>query len=78
MPIFTVSGWAFGILPGGTVIIEQIFLLPGMGRLLLEPIFKRYYPLVRPERLVIAGLVLILNLVIDLLYAWVDPRIRFA
>ena len=60
------------------MIIEQIFVLPGMGRLLLEPIFKRDYPVVRSGIVVIAGLDLFLNLVIDLLYARVDPRIRFA
>ncbi len=78
LPILTVTGWAFGILLGGTVIIEQIFLLPGMGRLLLDAVLERDYPVVQAEILVIAGLVMLLNLVIDLLYAWVDPRIRFA
>ncbi len=77
LPIITVSGWAFGILLGGTVIIERIFTLPGMGTLLLDSIFNRDYPVVQAEILVIAGLVLFLNLVVDLLYAWVDPRIRF-
>ncbi len=77
LPIITVSGWAFGILLGGTVIIERIFVLPGMGTLLLDSIFNRDYPVVQAEILVIAGLVLFLNLVVDLLYAWVDPRIRF-
>ena len=78
LPILTVSGWAFGNLLGGTVIIERIFSLPGMGSLLLDSIFGRDYPLIQTEILIIAALVLFLNLVIDLLYGWVDPRIRFA
>ena len=78
LPILTISGWAFGNLLGGTVIIERIFVLPGMGTLLLDAIFQRDYPVVQAEMLVIAALVLLLNLVVDLLYGWVDPRIRFA
>ena len=77
LPILTVGGWAFGVLLAGTVIIESIFLLPGMGRLLLDSISNRDYPLVQGEVFVIAVMVLSLNLVIDLLYAWLDPRIRF-
>ncbi len=78
LPILTVTGWAFGILMGGTVIVEQIFVLPGMGQLLIASIFNRDYPVIQAMILVIAGMVLLLNLVIDLIYAWVDPRIRFA
>ena len=77
LPILTVTGWAFGILLGGTVIIERIFVLPGMGTLLLDSVFQRDYPVIQTEILVLAGLVLLLNLVVDLLYGWVDPRIRF-
>ena len=77
LPIITVGGWSFGLLLSGTVIIEQIFVLPGMGRLMLDAIFQRDYPVIQSEILVIAGMVLLLNLVVDLLYAWLDPRIRF-
>ncbi len=76
-PVLTVTGWAFGVLLGGTVIIENIFVLPGMGSLLLDAIVHRDYPLIESEVFVIAGMVLFLNLVIDLLYGWLDPRIRY-
>ena len=77
LPIITIAGWGFGVMLGGAVIIESIFLLPGMGRFLLESISQRDYPVIQAEVLVLAGMVLLLNLIIDLLYAWVDPRIRF-
>jgi peptide/nickel transport system permease protein len=77
LPILTVTGWAFGVFLGGTVIIESIFLLPGMGRLLLDSIFQRDYPVIQAEIFVIASMILLLNLVIDILYGWLDPRIRF-
>ena len=77
LPIFTVTGWSFGILLAGEVIIEQIFLLPGMGILLLDSIGHRDYPVIQSQVLVIAGMVLLLNLVIDLLYGWLDPRVHF-
>lgn len=77
LPIITIAGWGFGVMLGGAVIIESIFLLPGMGRFLLESISQRDYPVIQAEVLVLAGMVLLLNLIIDLLYAWLDPRIRF-
>jgi peptide/nickel transport system permease protein len=77
LPILTVTGWGFGILLGGAVIIEKIFVLPGMGAFLVDAIFSRDYPVIQAEVLVIAGMVLLVNLVIDLLYGFLDPRIRF-
>ena len=77
LPILTVTGWAFGVFLAGTVIIESIFLIPGMGKLLIDSIFQRDYPVIQAEVLVIAGMVLLLNLVIDLIYGWLDPRIRY-
>ena len=77
LPILTVTGWAFGVFLGGTVIIESIFVLPGMGRLLLDSVFQRDYPVIQAEVFVIAGMILLLNLIIDVLYAWLDPRIRY-
>ena len=62
----------------GTVIIETIFLVPGMGRLLIESIFHRDYIMIQSIVMVIAVLVLALNLFIDLVYGWLDPRIRYA
>ena len=77
LPILTVSGWGFGILLGGSVIVEQIFVLPGMGSYLVNAIFSRDYPVIQAEVFVIAGMVLLVNLVVDLLYGFLDPRIRF-
>jgi len=78
LPILTVTGWAFGVLLGGTVIIETIFVMPGMGKLLIDSIFQRDYPVIQSMVLVIAAMVVLLNLVVDLLYAWLDPRIRYS
>ena len=78
LPILTVIGWGFGISLAGSVIMEQIFVIPGMGNLLIGAITKRDYPVIQAVILSVGIMVLTLNLVIDLLYAWLDPRIRFA
>jgi len=78
IPVITVLGFQMGYLLGGTVVIEEIFALPGMGRLVLQAIFQRDYPVVQGVVLIIALLFVVTNLVVDLLYAWIDPRIRYA
>jgi peptide/nickel transport system permease protein len=77
LPILTVTGWSFGILLAGEVIVESIFLLPGMGVLLLDSIFNRDYPVIQSEVFVIAFLILFLNMMIDIAYGVLDPRIRY-
>ena len=77
IPIVTIVGIQTGYLLGGTVIIEQIFGWPGMGRLLLQAIYTRDYFLVQGAILVYAVLFFAVNLVTDLIYAFIDPRIRF-
>jgi peptide/nickel transport system permease protein len=77
IPVLTVIGFQMGYLLGGTVIIEEIFALPGMGRLALNAILQRDYPIVQGVVLVIALMFVLVNLVVDVLYAWVDPRIRY-
>ena len=77
LPILTISGWQVGRLIAGTVVIETIFLVPGMGRLLVDSILHRDYTMIQSIVMVIAFMVLALNLVVDLLYAWLDPRIRY-
>src|SRR3990170_1550803 len=77
IPVITVLGFQMGYLLGGTVVIEEIFALPGMGRLVLQAIFQRDYPVVQGVVLVVALLFVVTNLVVDLLYAWIDPRIRY-
>jgi peptide/nickel transport system permease protein len=61
---------------GGAVILEQIFALPGMGSLLLEAVFQRDYPIVSGVFLVVGVSVLVINLIVDLAYGYLDPRVR--
>jgi peptide/nickel transport system permease protein len=76
VPIVTITGIQFGYLLGGTVIIEQIFALPGLGRLLFTSIENRDYPLVQSSVLLIATGFVLVNLIVDLLYRAIDPRTR--
>jgi peptide/nickel transport system permease protein len=78
LPIVTVAAWSFARLLGGTIIIERIFLVPGMGTLLLDAITARDYTLIQSIVLVYATVVLTANLLVDILYSWLDPRIRYA
>ncbi|MFN4012122.1 MAG: ABC transporter permease [Pannonibacter sp.] len=76
IPVVTLSGVEFGYLLGGAVLVEQIFALPGLGRLVLEAILQRDYALVQGSILFIAVNFLIVNLLVDLAYVALDPRIR--
>ena len=78
LPVFTISGWQFARLMGGVVVIETIFVVPGIGNLLIEAIQFRDYPVIQAVMVTVSALILGLNLVIDLLYGWLDPRIRYA
>jgi peptide/nickel transport system permease protein len=77
IPIITIVGLMIGRLLGGAVIVEIIFAIPGIGRGAVDAIFGRDYPVIQTIVLLIAGIVLIVNLIVDLLYALVDPRIRY-
>ncbi|MFC2052642.1 ABC transporter permease, partial [Chloroflexota bacterium] len=77
IPVVSEIGVMMAVLIAGTVIIEQIFVLPGAGLLLIEALNKRDYPVISGVNLVVAGFVLIINLIVDLSYAWFDPRITF-
>ena len=77
IPVITVVGFQVGYLLGGTVVIEEVFALPGMGRLALNAISQRDYPVVQGVVLLIAGLFVVTNLAVDILYALVDPRVRY-
>ncbi len=76
LPVITVAGFNTGYLLGGAIVIEEVFALPGMGRLALYAIYQRDYPVIQGIVLVIATLFVLVNLVTDLIYACVDPRIR--
>ncbi len=76
IPVITIVGIQIGYLLGGTVIVEQIFAIPGIGRLALDAVNQRDYPLVQGATLVIAGFFVFMNLLTDVLYGLADPRIR--
>ena len=75
IPIVTINGIQLGYLLGGTIVVEEVFGLPGMGSLLLTGIEDREYAVVQSVVLVIAAMFLIVNLVVDLVYARIDPRV---
>jgi peptide/nickel transport system permease protein len=75
--VVTIVGGQLGVLLAGTVVVETIFALPGMGRLTVEAILFRDYPVVQTNVMLVAGTLVTLNLIVDLTYAWLDPRIRY-
>jgi peptide/nickel transport system permease protein len=77
MPAITVLALNIGYLIGGTVIIENVFAIPGVGQLMINSIFQRDFPVVQGVTLVFAVLVVLVNLLADLAYAALDPRVRF-
>jgi peptide/nickel transport system permease protein len=78
IPVLTLWGVSFARLMGGTVIIEVIFALPGVGRFMYEAILERDYPVVQGGTMFLATVMVMTNLVVDLCYAWLDPRIRYS
>jgi peptide/nickel transport system permease protein len=78
IPVITIIGGQLGVLLAGTVVVETIFALPGMGRLTVEAILYRDYPIVQTNVMLVAATLVTLNLVVDLTYAWLDPRIRYS
>jgi peptide/nickel transport system permease protein len=78
IPIVTVVGLQIGILLGGSVVVEEVFTLPGVGRLVLWSIYQRDYPLTQSTILFVAVMFMTVNLAVDLLYAYLDPRIRYS
>ncbi len=77
LPVVTVIGLQAGFALSGTVIIETIFNFPGVGRLVVASLNQRDYPMVQGGVLVIGASFLLVNLLVDLTYAWIDPRIRY-
>jgi peptide/nickel transport system permease protein len=76
LPLVTIIGLQFGALLGGAVLTETVFGLPGMGKFLVDSIFARDYPVVQGFTLVIALLFVVVNLIVDISYAYLDPRVR--
>jgi ABC-type dipeptide/oligopeptide/nickel transport system permease component len=78
IPLVTVAGMQFGFLIGGTVIIETVFAWPGLGRLVIQAIFSRDYPLVQAIVFVLSLLFVGMNLLVDILYVYLDPQISYS
>ena len=77
IPVVTVLGLQFGILLGGAVLTETVFAWPGVGRLLVDAILRRDYPVVQGTVMLLAFLFVIINLTVDIVYAFLDPRIHY-
>jgi ABC-type dipeptide/oligopeptide/nickel transport system permease component len=77
VPVLTIVALEFGTVLGGAVITETIFAWPGVGRLMVDSIFERDFPVVQAGVFVIAVIFVLLNLLVDVAYAWLDPRIRY-
>jgi peptide/nickel transport system permease protein len=78
IPVVTLLGLQVAVLISGTVVLESIFTLPGMGRYLLEGIQYRDYPVIQAVNLIFAAFILVTNLIVDVVYGWLDPRVRYA
>jgi len=76
IPVLTVAGVIFGVLLGGAVVVEQVFALPGVGRLIIDGVLRRDYPVIQGGLLFLAAIYVAVNLAVDLLYGAIDPRVR--
>ena len=77
IPAITVVGVSMGALLGGAVVTETVFTIPGMGRLVIQAIGRRDYPVIQGAIMLIAGVYVLVNLLVDVLYVYIDPRIRY-
>jgi peptide/nickel transport system permease protein len=77
IPALTIVGASMGALLGGAVVTETVFTIPGMGRLVVQSIARRDFPLIQGAIMIIAGIYVLVNLLVDVLYVYVDPRIRY-
>ncbi len=77
VPVVTVIGISFGLLLSGSIVIETVYGMPGLGRLMANAIFGRDYPVIQGGLLLTGVVLVLLNLVVDLLYALIDPRVRY-
>jgi peptide/nickel transport system permease protein len=77
IPTITIIGQSVGALLGGAIVVETVFNLPGMGRLVLQSVQRRDFPVIQGVVMIIAAVYVLTNLLVDVLYVFVDPRIRF-
>ena len=78
IPVITVMGAHVGFVFGGSVLIETVFGIPGMGKMMVEAIFAQDYQVVQAGVLIISLIVVTVNLIVDISYGWLDPRIRYS
>ncbi len=78
IPVITILGLQVGLVFGGSVLIETVFNIPGMGRLMADSLFSHDYQIVQAGTLVIAVVIVMANLIVDISYGWIDPRIRYS
>lgn len=77
LPIITVIGNTLAVLLGGSIVTETVFAIPGFGQLVIQAVSRRDYPLIQGAVLFVAIVYVLVNLLVDLLYVWIDPRIRY-
>jgi len=78
LPVLTILGWQFAAMMAGSITVEAVFHIPGLGRSLIDSIHHRDYAMIQGLVMVVAVMIMLTNLVIDIIYAWVDPRIRYS
>jgi peptide/nickel transport system permease protein len=77
VPIITVVGLTAALLVGGAIVTETVFGLPGIGNLVVSAVLRRDYPVIQGALIVVAGIYVLINLLIDIIYTFVDPRVRY-
>ena len=77
IPMITLIGIGVGLIFGGSVLIETVFAIPGVGRLMVTSLFAQDYVVIQSGTLVISMIIILVNLVVDISYGWLDPRIRY-
>src|SRR3989449_8292157 len=77
IPTITIIGISFAILIGGAIVVETVFNIPGLGRLIISAVLRRDYPVIQGVVLCIAGVYMLINLAVDLSYPLFDPRVRY-
>jgi peptide/nickel transport system permease protein len=78
LPVITLLGLQIGFLLGGTVVLESLFSLPGLGTLLLHSVTYKDFPMIQALVLFFAVIIMLINLLVDLSYGWLDPRVRYS
>jgi len=77
IPVITLLGLGIGLVFGGSVLVETVFAIPGVGRLLVTSVFAQDYTVIQSGTLVISTIIILSNLIVDISYGWLDPRIRY-